>query len=67
GALQHVRNHRAVNWRPSTMIAPISSEAKRYFYSRNYRKKVRKIRQKLKITINMRKLKKKLKEHGQIH
>ena len=67
GALQHARNHRAVSWRPSTMIAPISSEAKRYFYSRDYRRKVRKIRQKLKITVNMRKLKKKLKEHGQIH
>ena len=67
GALQHARNHRAVNWRPSTMIAPISADAKRYFYSRDYRKKVRKIRQKLKLTVNMRKLKKKLKEHGQIH
>ena len=67
GALQHARNHRAVNWRPSTMIAPISADAKRYFYSRDYRKKVRKIRQKMKLTVNMRKLKKKLKEHGQIH
>jgi hypothetical protein len=67
GAIQHLHNHRAINWRPSTMIAPISPEAKRYFYSRDYRKKTRKTRQKLKLTINMRKLKKKLKEHGQIH
>jgi hypothetical protein len=66
GALQHKRNMRSINWRPSTMIAPISQEAKRYFYSKEYRSQVRKSRQKLKITVNMKKLTKKLKEHGQI-
>jgi hypothetical protein len=67
GALQHTRNHRAITWRPTTMIAPITMEAKRYFYSRNYRKQVRKHRRKFHITVNMKKLTKKLKEHGQIH
>ena len=67
GALQHKKNHRAVTWRPSTMVAPITMEARRYFYSRDYRKLVRKTRQKLKIEVNMKKLTKKLKEHGQIH
>ena len=67
GAIQHARNYRKVKWRPSTMVAPLSSEAKRYFYSRHYRQKVRKHRRKMKIFVNMRKLKKKLKEHGQIY
>jgi hypothetical protein len=49
------------------MVAPITMEARRYFYSREYRKQVRKTRQKLKVTVNMKKLSKKLKEHGQIH
>lgn len=66
GAIQHKRSTRSVSWRPSTMIAPITPEAKRYFYSRNYRVQVRKTRQKLKIQVNMKKLTKKLREHGQI-
>ena len=66
GALQHKRSSRAVTWRPSTMVAPITPEAKRYFYSRNYRLQVRKTRQKLKMHVNMKKLTKKLREHGQI-
>ncbi|MDZ7821519.1 MAG: hypothetical protein U5N26_06745 [Candidatus Marinimicrobia bacterium] len=57
GALQHALNHRKVKWRPSTMVAPITQEAKRYFYKRNYRKKVRRHRKKMNITVNMRKLK----------
>jgi len=64
GALQYSRNHRPIVWRPATMIAPISPQAKSYFYSRNYRKSVRKYRKKMRISVNMRKYKKKLKEHG---
>lgn len=66
GALQYNRSSRAVNWRPATMISPITPEAKRYFYSRDYRVQVRKNRQKLKLQVNMKKLTKKLKERGQI-
>ncbi|MCK4813969.1 MAG: hypothetical protein KAT14_08545 [Candidatus Marinimicrobia bacterium] len=67
GALQYARNHRQIIWRPSTMIAPITIQAKRALYTRKYRQEVRNTRRKLKITVNMRKLKKKLKEHGQIY
>jgi hypothetical protein len=66
GALQHSRNHRSVSWRPATMIAPISHKAKSYFYSRNYRKAVRKYRKRTRLIVNMRRYKKKLKEHGKI-
>ncbi|MBN2781529.1 MAG: hypothetical protein JXR21_06165 [Candidatus Marinimicrobia bacterium] len=66
GALQHSLNHRPIVWRPSMMVAPISNEAKRYFLSREYRTQVRKTRRKLRISVNLRKLNKKLKEHGQL-
>jgi hypothetical protein len=66
GALQYARNHRPIVWRPSTMVAPLSNSAKRYFNTRSYRKQVRRARQKMKIHVNMRKLQKKLKEHGHV-
>jgi len=66
GALQHKRTSRPVSWRPSTMIYPITPEAKRYFNSRDYRLQVRKAREKLKLQVNMKKLTKKLSEHAQI-
>lgn len=64
GALQYSRNHRPVVWRPATMVAPISHKAKSYFYSRDYRKAVHKYRKKIRVTVNMRKYRKKLREHG---
>lgn len=61
GALQYARSHRPISWRPATQIVPISSQAKRYFNTHDYRQIVRKTRQSLKLTVNMKKLKKKMK------